>query len=141
MRELRTLGVRVALDDFGTGYSSLSYLRSFPFSSIKIDGSFVGDLWVRDEAAEIIRGIIGLASSLRMDVTAEGVETEEQFQFLADAGCKDIQGYFMSQAVPVAEIPALMLRFAGAMGARKPEAPRARLTLLPASGGSGASGG
>jgi diguanylate cyclase (GGDEF)-like protein len=141
LHSLRALGVRVALDDFGTGYSSLSYLRSFPFNSIKIDGSFVGDLWVRDEAAEIIRGIIGLATNLRMDVTAEGVETEEQFQFLADAGCKDIQGYFMSKAVPASEIPALMLRLSGAQAGRRSEAPTARLKLLSASGGSGASGG
>lgn len=140
LHSLRALGVRVVLDDFGTGYSSLSYLRSFPFNSIKIDGSFVSDLWVRDEAAEIIRGIIGLATNLHMDVTAEGVETEDQFQFLADAGCKDIQGYFMSKAVPATEIPALMLRLSGVQAGRRSEAPSARLKLLSASSGSGASG-
>ena len=85
---LHALSARVALDDFGTGYSSLSYLRGFPFDAVKIDRSFVGDLEEKDESAGIVRGIINLAANLGMSVTAEGVETEGQFELLREAGCK-----------------------------------------------------
>ncbi len=85
---LHALSARVALDDFGTGYSSLSYLRGFPFDTVKIDRSFVGDLEEKDESAGIVRGIINLAANLGMSVTAEGVETEGQFKLLREAGCK-----------------------------------------------------
>ena len=113
LQDLHALGARIALDDFGTGYSSLSYLRSFPFDTIKIDRSFVSDLETRDESIAIIRGIIGLATSLRMSVTAEGVETERQFEFLAAAGCTDIQGYLISIPVPAGELPALIELLSG----------------------------
>ena len=91
----------------------MSYLRSFPFDTIKIDRSFVRDLETRDESIAIIRGIIGLATSLRMSVTAEGVETERQFEFLAAAGCTDIQGYLISIPVPAGELPALIELLSG----------------------------
>jgi diguanylate cyclase (GGDEF)-like protein len=113
LEDLHAFGARIALDDFGTGYSSLSYLRSFPFNTIKIDRSFVSDLGTRDESIAIIRGIIGLATSLRMSVTAEGVETEKQFEFLAAAGCTDIQGYLISLPVPAGEVPALIELLSG----------------------------
>jgi EAL domain-containing protein (putative c-di-GMP-specific phosphodiesterase class I) len=74
LHQLRELGVRIALDDFGTGYSSLSYLRSFPFDRIKIDRSFVADLLDGSEAVAIVHAILSLASSLKMQTTAEGVE-------------------------------------------------------------------
>ena len=126
LRALHGLGVRIALDDFGTGYSSLSYLRSFPFDTIKIDRSFVSDLQLRDEGAAIVGGIIGLASSLRMNVTAEGVETVGQFEYLAAAGCTDIQGYLISRPVPAAEVPALLKalarRYGRNAGAKEAEA-------------------
>jgi diguanylate cyclase (GGDEF)-like protein len=110
LHSLRELGVRFALDDFGTGYSSLSYLRCFPFDTIKIDRSFVSELPARDDCVTIVRTIVALASGLHMDTTAEGVETEEQFEFLAAAGCTAIQGYLFSRPLPAGELPALIAR-------------------------------
>jgi EAL domain-containing protein (putative c-di-GMP-specific phosphodiesterase class I) len=108
LHDLRALGARIALDDFGTGYSSLSYLQGFPFDTIKIDRSFVSDLRTRDKS--VILGILGLAANLSMSVTAEGVETEDQFEFLAGAGCTEIQGFLISEPAPSHEISALIKR-------------------------------
>jgi EAL domain-containing protein (putative c-di-GMP-specific phosphodiesterase class I) len=108
LHDLHALGTRIALDDFGTGYSSLSYLLGFPFDTIKIDRSFVSELERRPESAAIIRGIINLAANLRISVTAEGVETEAQLDFLADAGCNEVQGYLISMPVPANELPGLI---------------------------------
>ena len=94
--QLRSLGVRVAMDDFGTGYSSLSYLRSFPFNRIKIDSSFVGELPDNAECTAIVRSVIRLGASLGIAVTAEGVETDEQLDFVRAEGCTEAQGYLMS---------------------------------------------
>src|SRR4029078_5031207 len=93
LRRLKGLGVRIAMDDFGTGYSSLSYLQSFPFDKIKIDQSFVANLGHSQQAATIIRAVIALGRGLNLPVVAEGVETEEQRQFLASENCNEIQGY------------------------------------------------
>ena len=93
LHQLHELGVRIALDDFGTGYSSLSYLRSFPFDRIKIDRSFVADLLDGNEAVAIVHAILSLASSLKMQTTAEGVETAVQQRLLKAAGCDEMQGY------------------------------------------------
>jgi diguanylate cyclase (GGDEF)-like protein len=105
--ELRGLGVRIAMDDFGTGYSSLAYLQKFPFDKIKIDRSFVNEL-DRPESIAIIRAVTGLGSSLGMQTTAEGVETEEQLQILKKEGCTEVQGYLFSKAVPAAEAAHLL---------------------------------
>ena len=113
LRDLHALGTRIALDDFCTGYSSLSYLRGFPFDTIKIDRSFVADLNTRGTSLGIIRGIIGLATNLQMNVTAEGVETEEQFDFLARAGCTEVQGFLISPAVPRDQVAGLLERLSG----------------------------
>ncbi len=91
--ELHGRGIRIALDDFGTGYSSLSYLRRFPFNKIKIDRSFIRDLGQEKDDASIILAIIGLATSMKMVVTAEGVETEAQADFLSANGCTQAQGF------------------------------------------------
>ncbi|MDB5526624.1 MAG: hypothetical protein JWM58_4387 [Rhizobium sp.] len=104
LHKLRSLGVRIALDDFGTGYSSLSYLRNFPFDKIKIDQSFVRDLDTRPDSMAIIRLITGLANSLSMTTTAEGVETEQQFRHLQGAGCTEVQGYYFARPKPASEI-------------------------------------
>ena len=96
LHKLRELGIAIALDDFGTGYSSLSYLRRFPFDKIKIDRSFVHDLQSKPESAAIIRATIQLGQSLGMATTGEGVETAEQLIMLRAAGCKEIQGYYIS---------------------------------------------
>jgi diguanylate cyclase (GGDEF)-like protein len=113
MHRIRVLGVRIALDDFGTGYSSLSYLRSFPFDTIKIDRSFTSEAQTRDDCAAIVRAITALGGSLQVNTTGEGVETEEQFEFLAAAGCTEVQGYLFGRPTPLAMVPAVIRRLSG----------------------------
>ena len=100
LQALKDLGVCIALDDFGTGYSSLGYLRSFPFDRIKIDKSFVHDMGESREAMSIIRAITGMSSSLLINTTAEGVETEAQFKQLQAEGCSHFQGYLFGHPQP-----------------------------------------
>ncbi len=109
LQKLRALGVQIALDDFGTGYSSLSYLRSFPFDKIKIDRSFIQDLMTGAEPLAIVHAIAGLAKSLNMTSTAEGVETKQQLEALQALGCIEMQGYLFSHARPPAEIARMFL--------------------------------
>ena len=104
LHELRGFGVRISLDDFGTGYSSLSYLRSFPFDKIKIDRSFVSELATRDDSMAIVRAVTGLGKSLGIVTTAEGVETDAQFDLLRQEGCTQAQGYLFSRPRPAAEV-------------------------------------
>lgn len=111
LHQLRELGVRISMDDFGTGYSSLSYLRSFPLNKIKIDRAFVKDLGVSAASDVIIRSVIDIARTLEMTTTAEGVETREQFDRLAALGCSEAQGYFLSKAVPVSQVPELITKW------------------------------
>jgi diguanylate cyclase (GGDEF)-like protein len=110
LHELRGFGVRISLDDFGTGYSSLSYLRSFPFDKIKIDRSFVTDLATRDDSMAIVRAVTGLGKSLGIVTTAEGVETEAQYDLLRREGCTQAQGYLFSKPRPAAEVDAMLSR-------------------------------
>ncbi len=100
-QRLRNPGVRLAIDDFGTGYSSLSYLKRLPVDTVKIDRSFIQDLPGDTESGEITRTIIALAHNLRLDVTAEGVETAEQLDFLQRYACDRFQGYYFSKPMPV----------------------------------------
>ena len=100
LTRLRAAGIGLALDDFGTGYSSLSYLRRFPFTKIKIDRSFVGNIPGDTESAAIVHAIVALAGALGMSTTVEGVETAEQFAFAASEGCDQVQGYYVSRPVP-----------------------------------------
>lgn len=104
LNKIRSLGIKIALDDFGTGYSSLNYLRSFPFDKIKIDRCFVEEVVSREDCQAIIRSITGLASSLGMVTTAEGIECEEQLAQLKIDGCQQAQGYLFSKAIPASEI-------------------------------------
>ncbi|ROR13650.1 EAL domain-containing protein [Erwinia sp. JUb26] len=100
LQKLKAIGVRIALDDFGTGYSSLSYLRSFPFDKIKIDKSFINDMKDSREALAIIRAITGMSRSLDIQITAEGVESNEQFERLKEEGCTLFQGYYFGRPQP-----------------------------------------
>jgi diguanylate cyclase (GGDEF)-like protein len=109
LHQLRKLGVQIAMDDFGTGYSSLSYLRSFPFDKIKIDRSFIQDLSNGAEPFAIVHAVAGLAKSLNMISTAEGVETQQQMDQLQSMGCTEMQGYLFSHARPAADIERLFL--------------------------------
>jgi len=104
MRELRALGVSIAIDDFGTGQSSLIYLKRFPIDVVKIDQAFVRDAPTDDSTAAIVSYIINLAHTLRLDVVAEGVETEEQFAFLKLNACDFLQGFLFSPALPAREV-------------------------------------
>ena len=110
LQKLRALGVQIALDDFGTGYSSLSYLRSFPFDKIKIDRSFIRDLSSGAEPIAIVHAVAGLAKSLNMISTAEGVETKQQLEKLQSLGCVEMQGYLFSRARPADEIVRMFLK-------------------------------
>jgi diguanylate cyclase (GGDEF)-like protein len=97
LKRLRALGVGIALDDFGTGYSSIGYLNKAVFHKLKIDGSFVREAGSRPENVAIIQSIVQLAKSFRMSVTAEGVETAEDFERMRDLGCDTIQGYLFGK--------------------------------------------
>jgi EAL domain-containing protein (putative c-di-GMP-specific phosphodiesterase class I) len=100
MRRLAGLGVRLAIDDFGKGYSSLYCLKTFPVQTIKVDQAFTADVARNPEDAAIVRAIIDMAHAIGLEVVAEGVETEEQFDFLRDAGCDHLQGYYFSTPLP-----------------------------------------
>lgn len=102
MSQLRTLGVKLSIDDFGTGYSSLSYLRRFPVDTLKIDQSFVKTMDAENYA--IVKTIIGLARNLELEVVAEGVETPNQHQLLALAGCRSAQGFLFAEPMPAESI-------------------------------------
>jgi len=106
MAQLRTLGVKLSIDDFGTGYSSLSYLRRFPVDTLKIDQSFVKTMDAENYA--IVKTIVGLARNLDLKVVAEGVETTDQHQLLALAGCGSAQGYLFAEPMPAKSVGAFI---------------------------------
>jgi diguanylate cyclase (GGDEF)-like protein/PAS domain S-box-containing protein len=109
MKEIKALGVKFSMDDFGTGYSSLSYLSRLPFDQLKIDQSFVRTITTDQHNAAIVQTIISMAQSLGMDVIAEGVETEDQREFLDLRGCPAYQGYLYAKPTPIAELEALVV--------------------------------
>ncbi len=104
MRSLKRAGFKIAVDDFGTGYSSLSYLKRFPIDALKIDRSFVMEIDNAGEDDSICKAIIALAHGLGMKVIAEGVETEDQMQYLHFLDCEEIQGFFFAKPMPAAEV-------------------------------------
>jgi len=108
LNKLTNMGIELAIDDFGTGYSSLSYLKKLPLDKLKIDKSFVQDVTEDEEDAGIVKAVIALAKSLNLSVIAEGVETEEQKEFLVENGCAHIQGYYYSKPIPADEIEKML---------------------------------
>jgi diguanylate cyclase (GGDEF)-like protein len=101
MNALRAKGITFSIDDFGTGYSSLSYLKRFPIDALKIDRSFISDAMKSKADQEIVKTIIAMARNLNIDAVAEGVETQEQKDFLASHGCDSMQGFLFAHPVPV----------------------------------------
>jgi EAL domain-containing protein (putative c-di-GMP-specific phosphodiesterase class I) len=110
LQQLKTMGVQLAIDDFGTGYSSLSYLQRLPVNRVKIDQSFVRELLSLVQPVPIVRAIIAMAHSLRLEVLAEGVEDERQRSMLMAEGCDQAQGYLFGRPMPAAEFERLLVR-------------------------------
>jgi diguanylate cyclase (GGDEF)-like protein/PAS domain S-box-containing protein len=105
LEKIRAKGVSIALDDFGTGYSSLAYLQWLPIDTLKIDRSFIRDIDLNSEGSDaVVRAIMSLGHGLKMKVVAEGVETDQQRQFLWNIGCNAMQGYLFGEAVPAAQL-------------------------------------
>jgi diguanylate cyclase (GGDEF)-like protein len=108
MEKLKDLGATIAIDDFGAGYFSLNYLKRLPIDALKIDRSFVSDVTSNPDDAAVAAAIIALAHALRIEVIAEGVETEAQVGFLRKHGCRGIQGYLLSRPMPAEEVAVWM---------------------------------
>jgi predicted signal transduction protein with EAL and GGDEF domain len=107
--ELKMMGIKVAIDDFGTGYSSLNYLKRFPIDTLKIDRSFVSDLCKDPHDTAIVRAIITLGHALDLTVVAEGVETREQLESLAELECDVVQGFLFSKALSSEDFEELLI--------------------------------
>jgi EAL domain-containing protein (putative c-di-GMP-specific phosphodiesterase class I) len=97
LRALATLGVKLALDDFGTGYSSLKHLRRYPVNTVKLDRSFLEEVPMNDSAGALVESVITMAHTLGKRVTAEGVETGGQLEFLRSRGCEAAQGFYLAR--------------------------------------------
>ncbi|MFP3979345.1 EAL domain-containing protein [Marinobacter sp. KMM 10035] len=108
LRELADIGVRIAIDDFGTGYSSLNYLHRLPIHTLKVDQSFVKAIRSGIDDACIVNAIVAMAHGLKLEIVAEGVETEKQLDYLRALGCHQVQGFFYGPAQPAAEISKLL---------------------------------
>ncbi len=108
LHALKALGVKLSIDDFGTGYSSLSYLKHLSVDKLKIDQSFVNDMLKGTDGASIVQAIIRLGHALQLTVIAEGVETEEQLDFLRTNDCDEMQGYLFSRPVPAEAVERLL---------------------------------
>jgi len=102
---LKDMGLRISIDDFGTGYSSLNYLKRFPVDTLKIDRTFIRDLAEGNDDAAIVSAIVSMAQKLEIDVVAEGVENQEQVEFLRSVGCCVVQGFFYAKPCPGGEVP------------------------------------
>ena len=118
--------MRLAIDDFGTGYSSLSYLRQFPFDILKIDQSFVASMVDSPQAMAMVRTMIQLGRRLKLEVVAEGVETEQQLEVLRHLRCQDVQGYLFSRPAEAEVITSYLTEWSthsSRRGARVPHGP------------------
>jgi EAL domain-containing protein (putative c-di-GMP-specific phosphodiesterase class I) len=110
MNSLRKMGFAVSMDDFGSGYSSLNLLKELPFDTLKIDGEFFRNVSDLNRANIVVKNIIGLAKSLDMKVVAEGIETEDQVNFLRTTECDLIQGYYYSKPISSEEFEKYMTK-------------------------------
>ena len=108
LRDLKSLGIQLSVDDFGTGHSSLAYLKRFPIDTLKIDRSFVRDIAINQDDASIVSSIISLAHNLKLNVIAEGLETESQMDILREQGCNEMQGYYFCKPLPSDQIETLL---------------------------------
>jgi EAL domain-containing protein (putative c-di-GMP-specific phosphodiesterase class I)/ActR/RegA family two-component response regulator len=108
LTSLRAMGIQISIDDFGTGYSSLAYLKHFPIDTLKIDIAFIRDVTTDPDSAAIVKSIIGMAHSMKMDVIAEGVETAEQLAYLRRHRCDHIQGFYFSRPLPAQQFEQLL---------------------------------
>ena len=106
--KLRKRGIKISLDDFGTGYSSLSYLMKMPIDTLKIDKSFVDSALSDDSTHIIIESILNMSSNMGFESIAEGVESEQQYNYLNDIGCDVIQGFYMGKPLPAIEIEKIL---------------------------------
>jgi EAL domain-containing protein (putative c-di-GMP-specific phosphodiesterase class I) len=108
LSRLRSAGIQIYMDDFGTGYSSLSYLHRFQIDGLKIDRSFVTNMYRQHENMEIIKTIVSLAHNLKMKITAEGIETDEQLLGLGSLHCEFGQGFYLSEPMPASQVSAAL---------------------------------
>ncbi len=111
LQDFKRAGIMISLDDFGTGYSSLSYLKRFPIDRLKIDQSFVRDVLADENDAALVRAIIAMARALGLMVTAEGVESQEELDFMRANGCDEIQGYHIARPMPAELLAPLFLQY------------------------------
>ena len=109
LNRLKKMGIKIALDDFGTGYSSLSYLKNLPIDVLKIDQSFIREMTMGSKDARLASAIISMGHSLGQKIIAEGVETEQQLEYLTRRGCDIIQGYYFSPPLPVDKMTAILV--------------------------------
>jgi EAL domain-containing protein (putative c-di-GMP-specific phosphodiesterase class I) len=110
LEQFHRMGVGLSIDDFGTGYSSLNYLKRFPIQKLKIDQSFIQDISMSADDAAIVQAIVALAHGLRLTVVAEGVEREDQLDFLRSLGNDEYQGFLYSRPLPAHEIERRMVQ-------------------------------
>jgi EAL domain-containing protein (putative c-di-GMP-specific phosphodiesterase class I) len=126
LERLRAIGVSIAIDDFGTGYSSLSYLKSFPIDAIKIDREFIRDAVTDGDTATVSESMVSLATALRLEVIAEGVETREQLEMVRSFGCNLVQGFYVSRPLAIDRLPRAIEKGFGFNVPAPVGAPRAR---------------
>lgn len=124
---IAAMGIKISIDDFGTGYSSLAYLKRLPVDMLKIDREFIREIPRDEDDASIVRSVIALAKGMKIEVLAEGVETDEQLEFLKQEGCNLIQGYYFSRPVENTKVPGLVDIPRTRVSSEEPSAPVANL--------------
>jgi EAL domain-containing protein (putative c-di-GMP-specific phosphodiesterase class I) len=110
LESLKALGVKLSIDDFGTGYSSLSYLKRFPVDAVKVDRTFVDGLGSDSHDSALVAAILAMAEALDLEVTAEGVERQDQLDNLKNLGCQRAQGFYLARPMPAADLDRLIAK-------------------------------